>query len=65
MFSLICDWINGSLNNGETGDLRRHLTRYDVIAMIQMNERGVLHQLPSLSATSLQTSLILLKDIDE
>ena len=24
MFSLICDWINGWVNNGEAGDLRRH-----------------------------------------
>ena len=33
MFSLICAWINGWVNNGETGYLRRHRTNYDVIAM--------------------------------
>ena len=31
MFSLICAWINGWVNNGEGGDLRRHRTHYDVI----------------------------------
>ena len=30
MFSLICPWINGWVNNREAGDLRRHRTHYDV-----------------------------------
>ena len=30
MFSLICVWINGWVNNGEVGDLRRYLAHYDV-----------------------------------
>ena len=34
MFSLICAWINGWVNNGEAGDLRRHHTYYDVTVMI-------------------------------
>ena len=33
MFSLICAWINGWINNGEAGDLRRHGAHYDVIVM--------------------------------
>ena len=33
MFSLICAWINDWVNNGEAGDLRRHRTHYDVIAL--------------------------------
>ena len=33
VFSLICAWINGWVNNGEAGDLRRHRTHYDVIVM--------------------------------
>ena len=33
MFSLICAWINGWINNGEAGDLRHHPAHYDVIAM--------------------------------
>ena len=28
MFSLICAWINGWLNNREAGDLRRHCAHY-------------------------------------
>ena len=32
MFPLICDWINGWVNNREAGDLRRHHAHYDVIA---------------------------------
>ena len=30
MFSLICAWINGWVNNRETGDFRRHGAHYDV-----------------------------------
>ena len=33
MFSLICVWINGWVNNGEAGDLRRHRGHYDVNVM--------------------------------
>ena len=33
MFSLISARINGWVNNGEAGDLRRHPSHYDVIAM--------------------------------
>ena len=33
MFSLICAWINCWVNNLEAGDMRRHRTHYDVIAM--------------------------------
>ena len=33
IFSLICAWINGWVNNREAGDLRRHLAHYDVIVM--------------------------------
>ena len=32
-FSLIYAWINGWVNHGETGDLRRHLAHYDVTVM--------------------------------
>ena len=34
MFSLICAWIQGWVNNCEAGDLRRHRAHYDVIVMI-------------------------------
>ena len=33
MFSLICDWINGWVNNREAGDLRRYRAHYDVTVM--------------------------------
>ena len=33
MFSLICAWINGWVNNREAGDLRRYRSHYDVIVM--------------------------------
>ena len=34
MFSLICSWINGWVNNREVGDLRRHRAHSDVIVMM-------------------------------
>ena len=33
MFSLICVWINGWVNNRGAGDLRRYLAHYDVTVM--------------------------------
>ena len=37
MFSLICVWINGWVNNREAGDLRRYRVHYDVIVMFSLN----------------------------
>ena len=34
MFSSICTWINGWVNNGEVGDLRRHRAHCDVTVVI-------------------------------
>ena len=34
MFSLICACINGWVNNGEAGDLRRRRAHFDVIVMV-------------------------------
>ena len=34
MFSLICAWINGFVNNRDAGDLRRIRTHYDVSVML-------------------------------
>ena len=42
MFSLICAWINGWVNNREVGDLRRHRARYNVIVMRHMCPIGIL-----------------------
>ena len=33
MFPLMCVWINGWVNNGEAGDLRRYRAHYDVTVM--------------------------------
>ena len=33
LFSLICAWINGWVNNRKAGDLRRHRAHYDVTVM--------------------------------
>ena len=42
MFSLICAWINGWVNNREAGDLRRNRAHYDVIVMfVDFDERRV------------------------
>ena len=32
--SLICAWINGWVNNGAAGDLRRHRAHYDIIVKV-------------------------------
>ena len=37
MFSLICVWINGWVNNREAGDLRHYRGHYDVIVMVSLN----------------------------
>ena len=39
MFSLICTWINGWVNNGESGDLRRHRAHHDVIVMRSIRQK--------------------------
>ena len=47
MFSLICVWINGWVNNGEACNLRGYRAHYDVIVMgrfdvseVSVNELG-------------------------
>ena len=37
MFFFICAWVNGWVNNGEAGDLRRHHAHCDVIVMFLRN----------------------------
>ena len=34
LFSLICAWINGWVNNSEAGNLRRRRTHYDVTVSV-------------------------------
>ena len=40
MFSLICAWINGWVNNREAGDLRHYRAHYDVSVMLCGNSLG-------------------------
>ena len=40
MFSLICAWIEGWVNNREAGDLRRHRAHYDVTVMTSLVSSG-------------------------
>ena len=40
MFSLICVWINGGVNNREAGDLRRYRAHYDVTVMLKIQGQG-------------------------
>ena len=37
MFTLICVWINGWVNDREAGDLRRYHGHYDVIVMLPVD----------------------------
>ena len=36
MFSLICAWTNGWINNRDAGDLKRHRDHYDVTVMMEV-----------------------------
>ena len=45
MFSLICAWINGWVNNGEAGDLRRYRAHYVVIAMKYYKAVCIFHRI--------------------
>ena len=36
MFSLICVWVNGWVNNREAGDLRCHRVHHDVTVMVKL-----------------------------
>ena len=49
MFSLICVWIIGWVNNREAGDLRRYRAHYDVIVMLTgihlAQMMGVMHSI--------------------
>ena len=48
MFSFICAWINGWVNNDEAGDLRRHSAHYDVTVLsmaLKLRHRFRPHQI--------------------
>ena len=48
MFSLICVWINGWVNNREAGDLRHYRAHYDVTRMTLTQCDAIRHHRPSL-----------------
>ena len=43
MFSLICAWINGSVNNRKAGDLRSYCAHYDVIVILSSHNTLYIH----------------------
>ena len=55
MFSLICVWINGWVNNREAVDLRRYRTHYDVTVMVPTLSRAISRQSAELSYLCDQT----------
>ena len=69
MFSLICPWTNGWVNNRNAGELRRHRAHYDVIVMWLAHEAnrgmsfvssyGLFCVLPSSLYCSVQCHIIL------
>ena len=44
IFSLICTWINGWVNNGEAGDLRRHRAHCDVTVIFRVSAGLPVHE---------------------
>ena len=49
IFSLICTWKNGWVNNREAGDLRRHRVHYDVTVMVEyLVQHNLKHQISRL-----------------
>ena len=51
MFSLICVWIDGWVNNREAGDLSRHRGHYDVNVMILLTYY-IVHRQPAYTETN-------------
>ena len=43
MFPLICAWINGWVNNGEAGGLRRHRAHYDITVIFKFTPNCMLN----------------------
>ena len=58
MFSLICVWINGSVNNCETGDLRRYRAYYDISVIMTVFCTGCMEINNSYKQTVVNTARI-------
>ena len=52
VFSLICSWIHGWVNNREAGDLRRHRAQYNVIVMYTIRVLDSRHSILIMSLRS-------------
>ena len=55
MFSLICARINGWVNDGEAGDLRRHGSQYDVTVMVHQVAASLALFIPTIRFSSVYT----------
>ena len=58
MFSLICAWINGWVNNRDAGHLRRHRAHYDVTVMGESRSSGGDHRWSWVLLISLRRTLL-------
>ena len=62
MFSLICVWINGWVNNREVDDLRRYRAHYDVRAMLlkfgPVQRQTIIRNIGSLTLIELLKTII-------
>ena len=58
MFTLICAWINGWLDNREAGDLTRHRAHYDVIIMISTTNNSCREYTRNISILNLNVELM-------
>ena len=60
MFSLICAWINGWVNNREAGYMRRHRAHYDVTVMLLALRVGTPPVIDGIPAQSYKLFIIFL-----
>ena len=64
VFSLICAWTNGWINNRDASDLRRHCAHYDVIVMRMVIMVQYIDKLSLLENALIQRALwILLRNV--
>ena len=63
MFSLICAWINGWVNNLDAGDLGRHHAHYDVIVMLTWRAATLLYIFSSYWNTAVRIVTVALSHI--
>ena len=61
MFTLICAWTNGWVNNRETGDLRRHQAHYDVIVIEKKCQKMSSHPMRGIRPSVGQSETALLE----